>query len=335
MIHPDLRFAPFCHESPTFVLIPHTEATAEICPAKVTIFSLIHPFKIIFETNFSFGPLEQFTVIQDLEHGKIEVSGFSSQGFVSYEIDATGLHFVRGAVKKSFSFILPKAPVKKPERLSLGCHKAQDSFLIFRRKDIQEYLPIWFFLAQSIPEQKPLAPVGDCLLSELAKTIEKKDKNGLSNTLCDFFLASFRSLFFPRLVDDSHLGYSLPPILPDHTLSPLAILSESLPLVRSLFFRESDHHFEILPLLPKECHAGRLTNITTKNQDSLSIEWTKHSLRRAEIIPARSSSFSFKFPTGIKRLRVHTKEANLGFFSADDLLPLEKSKLYLLDRFEG
>jgi hypothetical protein len=331
------RLRPFSHTSSTISLIPKTSLAAEIYPAYVRIFDPATA-KTIYEHELSFGPLEHFTVILDLEKGRIEVSGEAACGFIRYYITPRALEFQKGS-KDTFSLSFENhaetLEFSRRERLSLGCHKAQDATAIFQRQDLTEILPVWFFLAQSVAPVEDTVKESASLFTDLKTTVLAEDANSIDEKLTHFFKAGFKSLFFPRLIDDFRQGFKEPILSTSPGASPLLVLQKSLPLLRRLFFSESEKIWHFLPTLPKEFHAGRILDLLTKSGHLVAIEWTKKSVFRVTIKAAQDDCFAFKFHPDIRHFRVSTHSGKaLGIFSNGQEISLSKGEGYLLDRFE-
>lgn len=312
------RFRPFSHVSPTLCLIPRTRFAAEICPVQLKIFDPENG-KVLFEKKFTFGPLKEFTVTLDLEKEFIEVSGFSKNGFIRYHITPGQISFLKGS-DESFQYNCDAMEHPLRARLSFGVHKAQDAALMFRRLDLQEILPHLFLLAQSVPK------IADTTLAfDLMPDFEK---------IQNFIQAGFKSLFFPRLDDETHLGF--PPLRTDETqASPLVLLQKLYPIIVQFFFQESTQEWHFLPHLPKDCHVGRVVDFVTAKGHTLSIEWTKKTIRQVTITAFCDDHYSFKFSPDIKRCRLSTKTDVLDTISNNAEIPLQKGVQYRLDRFEG
>ena len=329
------RLRPFSHSSHTITLIPKTRLAAEIFPAYVRVFDPTTK-KTVYEQELSFGPLDHFTVILDLEKGRIEVSGEAACGFQRYYITPNAIEFQKGS-KETISFANPEkiADFPQRERLSLGCHKAQDVAAIFRRGDLTEILPIWFFLAQSVAQVEDAEIANPSLFSALKDAVDAKDTSHIYESLSHFFKASFTSLFFPRLTDDFRQGFKQPILTTFSSASPLLVLQKSLPYMRHLFFHEDEKVWQFLPVLPKEFHAGRIIDLRSKSNHLIAIEWTKKSIFRATINAVQDDFFVFKFHPDIKRFRMSTRSRKvLGQVSNGQEIPLSKGEGYLLDRFE-
>ena len=339
------RFRPFSHVANSITLIPNSELAAEIYPSYIHIFNVATK-DTLYEKHFSFGPLEKFTVILNLEKGRIEVTGRAASGFIRYFVDPTSIYFLKGGEEeKKVIFQEDKKiePLLQRCRLSLGCHKAQNAEAIFARQDLTEILPIWFFLSQSLPKvadvKKPhFSPT---LLTQVEEALKANDKGeGVYTALAAFFKAAFKGLFFPRLTDDYHQGFLLPIIQASHPF-PLLILQKSYPLICQLFFQEREREREkmwrFLPCLPPQFHAGKLCDLVTSKGHKISLEWTKKTIFRLEIQAISDDHYAFKFHPDIKRFRLlnqGTSKTLGSVCSNGQEIMLRKNESYLLDRFE-
>lgn len=137
------------------------------------------------------------------------------------------------------------------ENLSFGCAKKQDWDLILRRLDPREIYPIWFRLGQLIPA------VGEPI-DNLLETLQGR----------------FSDLMVPT-TKELHTGFDLP------NVEPITLLNAGYKTIRSYFIQEDDQ-LALLPNLPPELHAGRMTNVKFSH-GTLDLEWSKKSLRRVII----------------------------------------------------
>ncbi|NGX38483.1 MAG: hypothetical protein K1000chlam2_01657, partial [Chlamydiae bacterium] len=274
----------------------------------------IFPTKLIFENRAGGGKHERavegclkgFTVVQDLERGRIEVFG---KGF-RYHITPDAFDFIE--------------KVELPEirtRLSLGVHKKQDWDLIKRRCDMAEILPFWMRLAQVIPEKAlPKEPVGtDALLA--------------AGQLKETFQVAFQGILCPRLTDENFLGLIPERDIPKN-LSPLGIIHEGARQIQALFFSEEKDRWHLLPALPKELHAGRLTSLVTKEGDRIDLEWSKKELKKVIVRPRKTRSVQLHLQRSLKSFRVRKHPRQRGErYMHNQALEIEESKILYLDRF--
>ena len=188
---PTIRFRPFSHLPGCKWLLPGTRLVYEVYPSRAYRYDIDNPEAketILFDHQ---GPLEQFCVLQDLEKGKIIVSGFARTGFVRYQFAG--------------------APLGDRERLFLGVDKSQDWQLVVRRNNLSEIVPYLFWLAQSVPTEDgdevamPLkelvrAAFGEHLVPRVVDTDFQGFKEPLYNgrplALLKGIYSQVRSLFF-------------------------------------------------------------------------------------------------------------------------------------------
>src|SRR5574338_21991 len=186
-----MKFAPFSHIPGTKVLLPCSQLFCEIYPALIRVYELQNS-TLVAEIPLSIsGPVEQCTVMQNLEKGFIEVSGKSQKGFFFFyfypSIDSFG---IRGK-NISFEKMVPPVQLLPPgrERLHLGSHKKQEFPHLPLRSDLKEILPLWFWLSQTVPHipvEKALV-AGKSLFSELCG-------NDVAKNYRMFFQAAFTGL---------------------------------------------------------------------------------------------------------------------------------------------
>lgn len=345
MIKNALRFKPFSHLPGTLSIIPGTSLACSVFPARLQIYclqkkpgqkkpELIHEF-----TLSNFGPCSEFTITLNLEQGCLEVSGFHGKQFFRYQIFGTasgfGLRFLKVApestlndtqltAKKTLYF--PKQSeeytVPKRARLSLGCSKAQNAQLIASRMQPEEFLPILFFLSQTIPQKMQAPTKGPSLAQDLRLSIE--NKKHVYETLQNIYQAGFSSLFFPHVQDQKSLGFPYPVT---QATSPLTLLHELYIFILSIFFQEDGTIFDILPGLPEQFHAGKLTEIPTQNA-IVSLEWSKKIIRRIQVHALDDFDCTFSLHH-VKSFRFHNKR-----YQNKQTIFLKKGHTYLFDNFQ-
>jgi len=200
----------------------------------------------------------------------------------------------------------------KPERLSLGNHKSQDFDGIRRRKDLKEILPLWFKLGSFYTSDAAVKP--GSLLFEL---LNENDRNKLPELFLQTFLSGLDAYFVPRRVDSEKNGFHLPPLL-DEPL--LLLLSQGREAIKRMLFEENEGTLHVLPRLSSTFHHGRLIETPT-SRGLLSIEWTKHFLRKV-VFTAYSDEdceeVDIRFPSDVKQYRVKAS-----------------GKSFLFDNFKG
>lgn len=286
-----VRYKPFSHVPGTICLIPGTMHAVQVFPTCYSIYDYSSQEPRLIETKqFDHtGPLEQFCVLQNLEKGKVEVSGFSQNGFVRYKIG-------------------PDVTFGPRERLFLGVDKSQDWQMVRRRCNMNEVLPYLYWLSQSIP-------------------LPQEVHGSFLRDLKALFSAGFSDLLVPRLIDTDHNGYEV--IVSDTNQSPLVLLKHLFGRIRSLFFQEQNGQIAILPNLPSECHSGTLSGITTARGHTISLEWTKHLIRRVSIEAACDDEITFEFQKPIKSVRAQSQRVQTPF-----VLKVTAGSKHLLDNFQ-
>lgn len=186
------------------------------------------------------------------------------------------------------------------ERLSFGNHKSQDVDLIRRRKDLTEILPIWFKLATHYANftvsQEPVKP--GSLLYEL---VNETDRNRLADLFLKTYLSGFSPFFVPRASDTDFNGFELPPLKGEE---PLRLLIEGAKAIKRMIVEERDGGIHLLSCLPSLFHAGRLIETPLAQGGVISVEWTKHFVRRVIYVPQNEEDVNIRFPKEVKRYRV-------------------------------
>lgn len=324
------------------------------------------------------GPLQKFCVMQDLEKGAVIVTGITKNGFMRYELKAVenqnGWLLLCSKMPQNVSILLAQlVPTYLPpleigkaisvpaastlwflrkeydskklqkltprQRLSFGCHKAQDFDAIRRRQDIREILPLWYWLAQSVPtnkEEYSLPQETATLWQRVQAAIDQKKTQEVTCELLHLFNAGFISGFFPQHADTQHLGFDIPVVATPGKNSNMLHLAKIFPLLESLFFREDCEEWHILPCLAPDWHCGRITNLKTKKGHKIALEWTKKFVRQVEVQAVSDIECLLIFPSDVKsfRLRSLSDKKPIGVFPNKSRFLFKKNKTYLFDNFE-
>ncbi len=316
------RLRPFSHLPGTRCMIPGTSFIAEVFPALIRLYDLKgqrpHLLKEIpLEMQ---GPLQHFTVFQDLERRCVTVVSDRTQYHILPTLDIN--------MKKN-----PETAIgHSQERLSLGSHKKQEWELLKSREDFCSIFPLWFRLGQllSLPQLNDKGGIFS-LLEECQKTIDAGHPEKILPAFRSLFLAGFSSLLVPRLEDEEFQGIRFSTITPQS--SPLHLLTEGALLIRSLFFLSEGHKLRILPHLPPAFFAGRFLNVFSPFGD-LSFEWSKKALRCARFLATQDGYVSFHVaPLQSFRVRQTIQERGKTLSSGEEM-EIKSGTLYLLDRFK-
>ena len=321
------RLRPFSHLPGTLCPLPGTARVFQVFPAML---------RTSFEGNVEEipldirGPVERFTVSLDLEKGLIRVWGREERGYFRYRIQAASESDWEILAEKGLLPFSKREREERPplslERLSLGCHRAQDWQMVCRRGDLAEIFPFWYRLGQLVPQEKSrvrggtLSLLEDCFgEEELYVCFEK------------LFKAGFEGILSPKLIDDLHLGFDLPQLAEEDSAFPL--LSEGWLAIRRLLVEESGEVFRILPRLPKQFHAGRLLDAKVGNGLSLSLEWSKKRIKKIAAEAALPTELNLSLERGIESFRLRREKGDRGSkLQANKPLKLQPGR-YFLDRF--
>lgn len=361
-----MRFLPFSHNPGTMCLIPGSHLACQIFPAMLCVYDSKGASRPLIGTvRFSdLGPLDQFCVQQDLEKGRVIVSGFAPSGFVRYiitalqdggswkieckkqmgniavELDNKAYKVIKeGDVgenqSQTITFCFGNEPSKAlslppRERLTLGIDKSQEWSQVVRRCQMQEILPYWYWLAQSVARPTECAEMVDApsLYKNLQQAIQHKQRDEIVGHLKALFVTGFGHQLVCRVTDSDFHGYPLP-VVASADISPGVLLEHTFRLIRSLFFTEHEGSLAILPLLPPEFACGTLSGITTSKGHSISIEWTKHVVRRVQIIASVDDELDLEFQKQITGFRLEKCH-----FSTPARLKIRANHIYLLDNFQ-
>ncbi|MBA3721183.1 MAG: hypothetical protein H0W88_02120 [Parachlamydiaceae bacterium] len=361
------RLRPYSHLPGTRLLLSGTSYCLEIFPALIRIYAIeTNNLRLIEQIHLHIiGPVQEFTILQDLENGKVTVWGHALNGFIRYHIlsekDGKGVRLIveKGPVegiqirfhetysrlllaKESLDFFVKtnefslSSPIQG-SRLSLGNHKAQDWNLVKRRLDLTEILPVW----NRLGELTPSISLNDVefssnliLLKNCEELIRMEKREEIVQSFKNLFQAGFSDLLVPRLVDNQHHGF-IPEgkITPMFTVSPLVLLSEGSRLIRSLFVQQQGSEIKILPVLPPEFHCGRIIQLNIQG-GNLSIEWTKKTIRRLIFYSTENQTCNFVFRK-VNEYRLKRNEQDKGqIVSKDTPIATEKNCYYFFDNFK-
>jgi len=367
------RLRPFCHLAGAYVVLPGSSLRLQIYPTLLRIDDLSGSVPTsLAEVSFAIsGPLQDFTILQDLEKGSLRIWGKNPQGFFRYAIKSLSggegiqLSFEKtptagvklncngkwklhsnevamagdschvGAEQLTTCYAVPMI-----DRLSLGSHKAQDWEQMRRRRDFADIFPIWHRLGQIITvSQEGLDPKQvqgtAVLLSECRKAIEASAPETILSKFENLFLAGFEGALSPRLSDSDHQGFAIPPIDSHATISPLMLLSEGAKLIRSLFVQNEAESIKLLPAVPPEFSCGRLINVDCRGMGELNLEWTKKMVRILTFQAKQTQCCSFHFFQGEKSCRLRLSNHDRGYkYSAGSVINIVAGQNYWFDNFE-
>lgn len=331
------RLHPFSHLPGISCLIPKSRLIVQVFP---TLLRFSNGEEILLELQ---GPVQGFTVEQDLEKGRIAVYGRASQGYFRYWIEqeekAISVRFDKFPIFKE-DYLIPQAMEKIPlskERLSLGMHKTQNWELIRQRSDLKEIFPIWLRLGNLLPElSEATKDVGMLqLLKKCEEKIAAKEKKTVAQSFLNLFLAGFSDMLVPRLEDTQFQGLVPQGEFSPAECSPLLLLKKGASCIRSLFFQEDQDLFFLLPCLPVEFNCGRYLGLTTLAGDELDLEWSKKTLRQVVLHPKHSRPVKFALQKSLKSFRVRTSLQDRGQrHEAEESLMVTAGTLLLFDRFQ-
>ncbi len=325
MIQIAQKLCPYSHVAGVTCVIPGTCSEVIVYPTLLSIEGHSIPLPIQ-------GPVQPFTVEQDLEKNCIRVFGKGKDGYFRLKITGKEGGFDIIAEKgPSFSQFFPFATRFKEnalcEKLSLGNHKAQDWDFVQRRCDPREFLPALFCLGQKIPFIAPQPLSGTARLLELPPS-----RSDLYSSLQLFFMAAFKGILSPRLIDDQHQGICCKEEVAGDRFF---LLQEGAKMVRSLFFQQIERRLQFLPRLPIPLDCGRMTGLKAPGIGTIDLEWSKKTLRRVNIHADTPGDVLLDLPKGIRQFRVRKSAKERGrILQATDAVVLEEApRLYLIDRF--
>ena len=279
------------------------------------------------------GPMQEFTIEQNLEKGCIWISGHALEGHFRLQllalqetIELSADRAPQKGILCNGQKLLPKEKLAwkwaglylenaGQERLSLGSHKSQDWMLVWRRMDLSEILPILFHLSQWTPE----TPFSDCGMARL-----------LEKDFSLFLRAAFFGILAPRLVDDQHQGL-LPPEKISESANPCSLIAAAGEKIRRLFVEEADGQICFPP--QKIFSSGRMTNVQLSNIGALDLLWSKCTMQQMVLRAHQDADVRFYLPgLGSFRLRRGAEKGLRKF--ASDALHFQAGQEYWLDQFQ-
>lgn len=359
------RLRPFSHRPGTYCLLPGSPYRLQIFPALIRIHDLSRPQPgLVEEIDLAVeGPVNTFTLTQDLEKGVVRIEGQTQTGFMRYLCGTTSdrnrilLQMEKTPPGGIFcnclnKFLQPKdimivdhtiylaseasfySPPETP-RLSFGNHKAQDWEYILRRLSMEEIFPLWARLGELTPSIVASAKEGTLhLLEECRTAIDSRRPETIVPAFRKMMLAGFEGILSPRLDDPLHQGIALPKLSSKFSGSPLALLSEAAQLIRSLFFKEEGSEVSILPSLPPEFHCGRFLGLQYQGVGSVDLEWSKKTIRRMVLHAKVEGEAFFHFQTSLKSFRLRQGKLDRGKRIKMEPFRVSPDVDYFLDNFQ-
>jgi len=339
---------PFSHVPGETCMLPRSSWKVIAYPTRISLENLgSGSEKILFSLQME-GPIQGYTLMQDLERDFVRIFGTAKEGYFSFRLTAepdairlllerapeSGISFSFQGKDKTLkrsetcAFPLPHKETFHPhEKIHFGCHKKQDWTLIKRRLNLDEILPIWFAIGRKCPEQ-PLHYEGTAKLFKACEAaIQQQDRLEIGPLLIKLFQVGFGGMLTPRLADTDYQGIVVDTVPPQG--SPLVLLSHGAELIRQLFINAKGGKLSLLPCLPIELHAGRCTSMQISKDLSIDIEWSKKALRRLVMRPKKNQAWKLDLQRDLKSFRMEGKR-----FQKEDTLQFKAGKTYLLDRFE-
>ncbi len=360
------RLRPFSHVPGISTILPGRGYQIQIFPCLIRLYHVNKglPF-LLTELSLNFkGPVEQFTVCNDLEKGRLTVSGKTAEGWMRYHLISAQRHegvrlFVDRAPLNGFlveeegrrhvlcdkewidllEASFPFEPFQIPlcDRLSLGSHKAQDWELIKRRFNLTEILPLVHRLGQLVPATSKVPfPEGTLnLLEDCRQSFTQDRPERGQEKWRHFLLGCFNNLLVPQLKDNHYQGLVSVQSLDLLDISPLLLLSEAARLIRELFVQHKENTLWILPYLLPSLPFGRLLDVPLEGGGWISLEWTKKTIRRLVLYAGHDQEMVLRFRHDVRqyRLRQHMRDKGERK-SSSSLLILQKNCHYFFDNFQ-
>lgn len=308
------RLRSFSHSSGHHVMVPGTLVALQVFPTELSWGPL--GGQCSFMTLDLKGPIDPFTVEQDLDAKLVRIYGQSQKGYfrMSVKVEKTGSLMLRfektpadgisityqEEVKRFFSgdafpmCLMELNELSSQEKLFLGIGKQKEWERMRDRKDLREILPLWYALGNTFPREKE----ENTFFPALDEAISKKERQKAYDLLLLTYLAHFSAGLFPRKEDAEKQGIA--PLVD----SAKDLLPQGSKSIRSLFFQDKEDGWHFLPCLPSQFVCGKMTDIQAENGCTIDLEWTKHRLRKMKIVVPRDQELRLHLPTEIKTFRM-------------------------------
>lgn len=360
------KFKPFSHEPGISVPYPLLKLVFVIYPTKLKILDWKSSQKVLLTLKFKYKTFcQKFTVFSDIIKQSVEICCELEDNFAKlklaydekkesfylslerYNGEFLGFEVIRPGKTSVISRQLTKKKplilfkniqkelIKNPERLFLGSHKKQEIERIFARKDICEFLPLWYLWGQFC-KSKPIKEHKEgtlIFLNHLQECLQKKEHHEITAHLKNIISSSFAPMMIPYLEDFKHWGFFLPKQSSSKT-SPWILLSELYHVIRQFFIYQNQEDLYILRHLPPELFSGKLVNVQ-QGHLTLHLEWTKKMIRRMIIFASKSTTIHLHFSGNVKTFRVKDNKSDRGkIFENNSEFTFKRNRAYFFDCFE-
>ncbi len=332
------RDRPFSHEPGASCLLPRTCWVVQAFPTKIVIrdrtqegstASIDIPLAV-------HGPVREFTLEQDLERGVVRVWGVALEGRFCLCLMALEQSIecqVERAPKDGICCAGRMLHMKErliwdrsgpfvgnvsSERLSLGGHQAQNWPILWSQMDLEEILPVLFWLSNWTPdlcENKP---------SQMLQLLDQE--------FVSFLRAAFYGILSPRTRDDQHQG-----LLPDAAVeaqeSPCVLICEAGKRIRRSFVDQQGRTVSLLT--DSRFQAGRMKDVQLAEIGTLDFEWSKYSMRRAVLHATHDVEVCLHLPqpSDSFRLRRGLREKGVRHMVGEPF-DVRAGNKFFLDRFQ-
>ncbi|OGN63109.1 MAG: hypothetical protein A3F09_02325 [Chlamydiae bacterium RIFCSPHIGHO2_12_FULL_49_11] len=297
------KITPFTHEIGSTVWVPYTDCFVRVYPAKLFVGDrgIDLPVK---------GPVKKFTVLLNLEQGRVEVFGEGRDGFFQLNIFGENnrlvIRMVRGE-KKEWTLPCETILPFPKEKLLLGSLKKLEWEKVASRFDLREWYPILFLMGQMGPKAPhPLDAAPAHLLGYLSSFL--KAETG----------------------DVQFQGLDLRP-LPVPLFSLYHAFFQS---IRNRFIVADGKKIELLPKVVSPFDRGRMVGVHT-DFGTLDMQWSGYKLKTCIFRCTQNAEIvlvSKLHKTCGVRLYLKQKRR---LFVLDRPFELKAGSIYLLDKFES
>jgi len=274
----------------------------------------------------------------------VRAEGVGKNGFFRYQVEVEkgglALRSLKGELSCTIDdeteilqhkepFLLHAAHYQKAKsmhsRLDLGINKSPNWSSVTQRSDILEIIQHWYHIADPVA----LAPPSHSLLGAVVQAVNRCDKEGVLESIHDFYRAAITDFFVPKKEDDLFLGYDIPP-LDENEKNPHGIM---VTCISSLFVQEQGRKIAFLPCLPKSVPSGRLLHKTLSSGHTMDLEWRKGGVRRVRIRADHDDKLLFSAKPKNCFLRKGSLKAKKFSHLLSTPLEVKAGETYLLDNF--
>lgn len=334
-------YAPlFSHQFPVHMALPGSDCFLIISPACIEILrsttnEMVHSFVLEEPSLF-----HSHTAFLDLLTPSVVIEGETNEGFQRISFRQKGSQWTLSSQKKALHLSNQPTILRGEERLLFPArsYEKQGARLVLaspqktRWEQLQDRKR-WPVLLEQIflypllcsEEGEPK----DSLLLRLRESAA--DKSYRENQLVRLLGTGFSGVFVPRVGEKARIQFG-------DDFWPFLSLDMNLSFLRSfihsLFVREEENTLILLPDLLPSLASGQIIQWSCFNKSvEFSFDWRKGKVRRIFLRPLENCSLQLRVPGYSSYRRRILHEKGVSKESGEQVLCLEKEKIYLFDNF--